>query len=241
VVHYLVDIIEPTAFFNAGDFARDAEAILQREKNAVFCGGTGLYLKALIDGLAPLPPADATIRERLAARAEKEGRPALHAELARVDPEAAEKIPAGNIARLIRALEVHELTGIPISRWQKEKTAPSPRRFSWFGLRWPKDVYEKRLAARCADMLKGGMLEETEALLKEGLPRNAPALQSLGYRQTVDFLEGRIGRDELAASFYSQSRLYAKRQATWFRANPRVQWFDVKNEDDLALIAEKIR
>jgi tRNA dimethylallyltransferase len=240
VPHHLVDIIEPTDIFSAGDFAKNAEALLTFNGNAVIAGGTGLYLKALIDGLAPLPPADPELRKKLIARADKDGRPALHAALAQIDPDAAAKIPVNNIARLVRALEVHELTGIPISQWQREKTAPSPRRFAWFGLRWPKEAYEKNLAARCAAMLKNGMIEETDSLLKTGIDKSAPLFQSLGYRQVIEHLAGKITRAELEASFYAQSRLYAKRQMTWFRANPRIRWFDVKNSDDVAALAQKI-
>jgi tRNA dimethylallyltransferase len=205
----------------------------------VIVGGTGLYLRALVDGLAPLPPRDEDYRRALEERAEREGRAALHAELLRADPGAARNIPPGNIARVIRALEVHHLTGRPISWWQKHKTTPSLRAFLWLGLRWPKEAYEEMLAARCRRLLREGLVEETETLLKEGVPPGAPAFRSLGYPLALERLEGRLSAEELETRFIRQTRLYAKRQMTWFRANARIRWVEAGTDTDPVALAEK--
>ncbi len=240
VPHHLVDFLEPTETYSAGRFAKEAEALLNLSRPWIIVGGTGLYLRALVDGLAPLPPRDPALRKALAERADKQGRKVLHDELARVDPIAAKAIPANNIARLIRALEVYLLTGQPLSQWQREKTNPSPRSFLWIGLRWPKEVLEKHLQERCRRMIREGFLEETRALLKQGIPADAPALQSLGYRSAVEHLQGRLSRQEWEEQFIRETRLYAKRQMTWFRANPRIRWLDVPGPFDPAFLASKI-
>ena len=245
VPHHLVDVLEPTEAYNAGLFARQAgeqiASLMAEGQPVALAGGTGLYLRALIDGLAPLPPRDEGIRSELAGRAAREGNQALHAELARLDPEAAQNIPPNNVARVARALEVHRLTGKPLSWWQKEKTKPSALPFRWYGLLWPKDALERLIAERCRKMLQGGMLEETEALLAAGVPPSAPGLQALGYGLAIDFLQGRLPKEELEEKFIRQTRLYTKRQMTWFRANKRIRWLNVESPHDLFRWGRKIR
>ncbi|MBI4396012.1 MAG: tRNA (adenosine(37)-N6)-dimethylallyltransferase MiaA [Elusimicrobia bacterium] len=232
VPHHLMDFLEPTERYDAGLFSRQAgttlQKLLQNGRTPILAGGTGLYLRALVDGLAPLPPRDEAFRKRLAERAGKEGRKALHEELSRIDPESARSIPPNNIARVVRAIEVHALTGRPISWWQKEKTEPSPFAFRWIGLLWPKEEMEKRLADRCREMTRRGFLEETETLIKKGVPPDAPAFQSLGYRSAIDFLQGRLTKQQFQDRFVLETRQYVKRQMTWFRANKRIHWLPIQ-------------
>lgn len=232
IPHHLMDFLEPIEGYNAGLFARQAHKIIhdlrQRGKNIIVVGGTGLYLRALVDGLAPLPASDAAMRERIAARAEKEGRRALHAELARVDPISAGKIPPNNIARLSRALEVFYLTGRPLSSWHDEKPAAAPWTFQWFGLQWGKQDLERRLAERCRRMVEAGLLDETAALVKSGVPTDAPAFNSLGYPLAIQHLSGRISKQYFLERFFLQTRQYVKRQLTWFRADNRIHWVPVE-------------
>jgi tRNA dimethylallyltransferase len=245
VPHHLMDILEPTEVYSAGLFARQAEEILgllsSSSTPALVVGGTGLYLRALTDGLAPLPSRDEALRNELLEKARQEGRAALHQDLARVDPAAAGAIPVNNIARVVRALEVFRLTGRPLSWWQKEKTRPSPFSFQWFGLQWPKDRLEKNLADRCRAMVRRGLLEETSALLEKGVSPSAPAFQALGYDLAVDRLKGRLSSDDFESRFIHQTRLYAKRQMTWFRANRRIRWLPVPDPLDPDALAEKIK
>jgi len=228
VRHRLMDFLDPREIYNAGLFARQANALLKEGiaagRRFVIVGGTGLYIKALTDGLAPLPGRDEDLRRELTARADREGRAALHAELAQVDPAAAAKIPPNNIARLVRALEVFRLTGRPISVWQKE-TPPSPFNFEWWGLRLAKDALDVRLKTRCHAMADG-LIEETRALLTQGVAPEAPGFQSLGYPSAVRLLGGKLSRADFDQLFFLETRRYAKRQMTWFQANARIKWLN---------------
>ncbi len=243
IPHHLMDFLEPTGPYNAGLFAKQAgqllETLLAAQRPVILAGGTGLYLKALVDGLAELPPKDDSLRKQLAERAAREGRKVLHENLVKLDPESAARIPPNNLVRVIRALEVFELTGKPLSWWQKEKTTPSARPFRWFGLRWPKERMEKHLAERCRRM-SDGLIEETRRLLDQGVPATAPAFESLGYRTAVDLLAGKLSLAEFEKDFFLQTRQYVKRQMTWFRANIRIHWLDVGEPFDAGKLAEEI-
>jgi len=236
--------------------------IQARGKTPIFVGGTGLYFKALTEGLADLPPADMAIRKRLAEEAESIGRPALHQRLAAIDPEAAKKIPANNIQRLIRALEVYEITGKPISQWHREHQdsgpssalrAPSPDSgegksdtalpspsmgeggqrpdegeplsLTFIGIDIPRDELNHRIESRCRTMLEEGMIEETQALLANGVSETCPALTGLGYPRVIAYLKGTLSKDECLHLLIQDTRQYAKRQRTWFRHQlPNVEW-----------------
>lgn len=243
IVHHLVDFLSPTEVYTAGRFAKDALAALEdirlRGKRALVVGGTGLYLRALARGLAPMPERDDAYRRSLEDLAAARGRPFLHARLAEVDPEAARAIPAQNLHRVVRALEVHHLTGVPISLWQKNTPAPAWQ-FTWYGLRWPRPLLEERLKARCAQMAEAGLLAETRALLAGGVPPSAPAFQSLGYREAAARLRGELNDAQWTEAFYRATRQYAKRQETWFRAEKAIHWFDVEAADDLLSAADTI-
>jgi tRNA dimethylallyltransferase len=244
IPHHLMDIIEPTETYNAGLFARQAaglvDVLMRNRRTPVVVGGTGLYLKALTDGLAPMPGRDDVIRRALAALAERDGRPALHKELTRVDPEAAARIPIQNIARMIRALEVYLLTGRPLSWWQKKKTDPSPFRFRWFGLLWPRDVLNRHLAGRCRAMVRAGLLQETEKVLKSGIPPEAPGLQALGYAEAMERLKGRLGHEDFEERFIMRMRQYAKRQMTWFNGEKRIHWLCLDGPPNPDAVADEI-
>ncbi|HOW28274.1 MAG TPA: tRNA (adenosine(37)-N6)-dimethylallyltransferase MiaA [Elusimicrobiota bacterium] len=242
---HLTDILEPHETYNAGLFSRQATQTIQQLLNAgrpypVIVGGTGLYIKALVDGLAPLPERDTSFRDDILRRAERQGRQALHDELARIDPEAARSIPPNNIQRVVRALEVHHLTGRPISWWQREKTTPAPFPVRFVGLRWDKTSYEKMLAERCAGMMRDGLIDETRDLLHRKVPATAPCFQALGYPAVIEFLDGRIDKGTLEKTLFHQTRLFAKRQMTWFRAEQRIQWLDMIPPFDAPSCADRI-
>ncbi|MBK8574822.1 MAG: tRNA (adenosine(37)-N6)-dimethylallyltransferase MiaA [Elusimicrobia bacterium] len=243
VVHHLLDHVSPTDAYTAGRFNREAMAVLEdlsrRRVPAVVVGGTGLYVRSLVRGLAPLPEGDLGLRKKFAERADREGREALHQDLVRVDPLAAQAIPPNNIQRVIRALEVHSLTGRPLSELQKEGTLPAPLDFIWFGLRWDPSLYQNRIKQRCQNMV-GGILMETNVLLAKGVPATAPAFQSLGYREAILHCAGRLTREEFENEFLKQTRFYAKRQLTWFRGEPAIQWIDILPPFSLPEIAGNV-
>jgi tRNA dimethylallyltransferase len=232
IPYHLVDLLELDRTFSAADFAREAGALIHsiqgRGKRPILLGGTGFYFRALIEGLAPLPAADEKVREAIRALALERGRAFLHAELARVDAAAAAKIPANNIARVTRALEVFKLTGKPISVWHAEHQAARKRerRTSWevIGLDPGMEALDRRIAERCESMLRDGMIGETERALAMGFPAGCPGLTALGYPRVIDYLNDTLSREELLKLLIQDTRQYAKRQRTWFKNQLDVQW-----------------
>lgn len=231
VPHHLIGFLDPRESYSAAAFAMDARALIadirRRGKEPVLAGGTGFYFRALTEGLAPLPPADPDVRAELKRRAEARGRAALHQELGRVDPEAAARIPANNIQRLIRALEVYRLTGKPLSQWHREHqiSQNEPRlRVHAIGLDPGRDELARRISTRCAWMLENGMIEETEAALAAGVPTQAPGLSGVGYPRVIAHIRGELSRAETLRLMIQDTRQYAKRQRTWFRHQMEVEW-----------------
>jgi tRNA dimethylallyltransferase len=235
VPHHLIDLHEPQQTYSAGEFVADALRVIAdiraRGRVPLLVGGTMLYFNALLRGLAPLPRADAALRARLDARGAAEGWPALHAELAVVDPEAAARIHPNDPQRIQRALEVWYTSGRPISAWQRD-TAPG------HGLvfeRWalaPADraALHQRIAERFEAMMGAGFLEEVRGLrTRPGLSPSAPALRAVGYRQLWQYLDGPESAEGLAravASAVAATRQLAKRQLTWINADPGWQRLD---------------
>ena len=243
VPHHLLDLRDPWVPYSAAEFASDAraaiDAIVARGRVPILAGGTGLYFRALLHGLSPMPEADAGIRAALEAEAAERGWPALHAELERVDPAAARRIRPGDAQRLQRALEVWRLTGRPISAWQADPPPPRlPVRVLKLVLA-PTDRAElhARIERRLDAMLAGGFLQEVERLralpeLRDHpRPLQLPALRAVGYRQAWEHLDGAAdvdGRD--AATFRDRAvfatRQLARRQLTWLRGELDARWFD---------------
>lgn len=228
IPQHLTDIIEPSASFSAGEFARRAMESIDRIRSAkkipIVAGGTGLYIKALIDGLAEMPANDEAVRSELRALLKERGTGHLYDLLKKVDPESAEK-NKDNPQRLIRAIEVFRITGVPISELQK-RTKPSKENFAQFGLLWPREELYRRINARSREMIKNGMAEEAEKVLRMGYSRDCPGLQGLGYRSAVEYLEKSISRNEFEDKLSQDNRNYAKRQLTWFKKDSRLQWLE---------------
>ncbi len=220
IPHHLIDCADPAETYDAGRFLREARAaiaeIRARARAVVVCGGTGLYLRALTEGLAPLPPADPSLRARLNELARTRGREVLHEELARLDPAAAMSIPAGNIQRLVRALEVTRLTGRPISELWARGREGGMRPDAVLILTWPPAALAERLDARARAMWPA-LLDELEALVPARFRGDEPGLSSLGYPQALAVLRGELSSEDGLAEFQRATRAYAKRQRTWFR------------------------
>jgi tRNA dimethylallyltransferase len=220
VPHHLLDVADPSESYDAGRFTLEAAAAIAavraRGRLPIVCGGTGLYLRALIEGLSPLPPRDAALRAELEARAAREGRAALHLELASVDPVAAASIPSANLPRVIRALEIARLTGTPASaHWAKGRAggvAPD----AVLILTVPNEVLAARLDARARAMWPL-LLAEVRALVPARFAGNEPGFTSLGYREAIAVLRGEIDENEGLARMIRATRAYAKRQRTWLR------------------------
>lgn len=231
--HHLVDIVDPTEAYSAGRFRDDALAVAReiaaRGRVPFFVGGTMLYERALMRGLASLPPADPAVRAELDARAKRVGWPAMHAELSRVDPESAARLDPNDAQRVQRALEVHRLSGRPLSAHFADRAhAPAPFRALRLSLE-PSDrtVLHERIAARFRAMLAAGLVDEVAGLrARYRLDESLPAMRAVGYRQAWDTLEGREPEATLEARGIAATRQLAKRQLTWLRAMTDVERLD---------------
>ena len=238
VPHHLVDILDPGARYSAGEFARRARAALAeiaaRGRTAILVGGSGLYLRALWSGIAPLPPVDGAARAALLERLEREGLGALHAELARLDPPTAVRLGPGDTQRILRALEVAVSTGETLTSWiAKQPFGTAPLAMHKVGLTLPRGLLYDAIAARVQKMLDAGWLEEVRVLLVNGVDRSAPAFQAIGYSQWVRHLSGELELERAIREIQTATRRYAKRQETWFRREPAVEWRDPREVDSI--------
>ncbi len=230
VPHHLIDVRDPWESASVAWWLDQAAACCRdiegRGRRVLIVGGTPLYLKALLRGLFPGPPADPALRLRLAEEAERMGTASLHARLARLDPVAAARLHPHDRRRIIRALEVWQLTGKPMSAWQTQWSAPTddttrasdPRPAVW--LNPPRAELYTRIDARVRAMFAAGLVEEVRALLRLPRPLGREAAQALGYKEVIAHLEGRAGLEETVARVQQHSRNFAKRQVTWFRHLP---------------------
>jgi tRNA dimethylallyltransferase len=237
VPHHLLDVVEPDRTFDAAAYATLARSaiadVLGRSQHVVLCGGSGLYLRALTEGLCSVPAADPDLRARLHALAEREGLDVLHRRLAVVDPAAAARIAPQDRLRTVRALEVLELTGRPLSEWQRAHAFDDrPYDLLTFVLSPPSALLETRIAGRAAAMWQGGLVEETERVLALGFSPDLPALCAIGYREAIRHLTGEIDRETALDATIRATRQYAKRQRTWFRKLERAIWLDAHDELD---------
>lgn len=251
VPHHLIDILDPSEVYSAAQFQKSALELIgdifERGKIPLLVGGTMLYFKALFEGLAPMPAADASIRQKIVKRAESEGWEALHQELAKIDPASAERIKPTDIQRLQRSLEVYELTGIPMSAWwQQGQNYFFPYNAYKISIT-PQDriFLAERIQQRFDLMIKRGFLKEVEQLYSRAdLHSGLPAIRSVGYRQVWDYLSGKLEYSEMLGRGVIATRQLAKRQMTWLRGMKDLHHFeceDFKLHDRIvALIAEKL-
>jgi tRNA dimethylallyltransferase len=226
--HHLVSIADPLEAFDAKTFAELADQTIAdvraRGRVPVVCGGTFLWVKALVWGLAPAPPADKAIRARHAAIAEAQGRAALHAQLADVDPESAARLAPNDLVRVSRALEVFELSGKRQSEWFAAHGFRGERhRARFVGIARPRDELEQRIRTRARVWIEHGWIEEVQGLVARGYGE-ARAMASVGYRQVRDYLEGTLAREALEDAVVRATRIFARRQRTWLRDQP-VGWY----------------
>jgi len=227
--HHLIDVIEPSEPMDAARFAELAELaitdIRSRGKRPIVCGGTFLWVRALIHGLLPAPPADPDVRARHQARVAEVGRAGLHQDLAGVDPGAAQRLAPNDFVRVSRALEVFELTGVRMSEWQAQHGFKTTRHAArLLGVRREKDELDQRILARCKEMLAAGWLEEARALAERGYAGTRP-FASVGYKEVALAIESgkAIALPELELSIYRATRIFARRQRTWLR-DQAVEW-----------------
>ncbi len=235
VPHHLLDVVPPDQDFSVADFVKLAgpaiTEIRGRGRLPLLVGGTGLYIRALISGLIDAPGEDPALRQRLQNEEFRGGEGTLFRKLEEVDPGAAQAIHPRNLVRIIRALEVLELTGRPMSAWQADhRFTDCPYRLLTFGMNIAPEVLQSRIAERVGDMLEQGLLAEVEGLLAAGYQSGLKAMQTIGYRETVAFLAGHHTAEEMRSEIVRNTRRYAKRQGTWFRRDKSIIWVDSLRE-----------
>ncbi len=243
VAHHMVDIIDPREDFDAAEYGRRAEACVNRlaEQDRVpfVVGGTGLYIKALVYGLTEAAPADEKIRARLKIERDQSGAQAIYNRLNAVDPQSARRIHPNDTYRILRALEVFEITGTPLSAHHNDHCFAQARfEALQIGLTLPRPRLYARIDQRVDTMLAQGLADEVRSLMEQGCDPRLKAMQSLGYRHMTGYHQGRFGWDEAVRTLKRDHRRYAKRQMTWFGADDSVQWLQ---PDQLQEAADRIQ
>ena len=228
VPHHLIDILDPRDRFSAGEFARRARAVIEglrhRRKAAILVGGSGLYVRALLEGISPIPR-DSEVARTLEARCDVEGLPALYRELEGCDPQTASRLAPRDRQRILRALEVAIASGKPLSEWIDarpfgQQTLPAFR----IGLTLPRAILYDRIARRVERMVDQGWVNEVSTMLDRGYDPRCPGFQAIGYRQIVKHLLGEWSLEKAVEDTIRATRRYAKRQMTWFRKEQDVRW-----------------
>jgi tRNA dimethylallyltransferase len=238
VPHHLLDVVDPDQEFNAALYRSLAvptiQEVLARGKVCFVVGGTGLYIKTLLGGLLQCPPADPVLREELRHQAEAQGLETLYRKLEEVDPESAKKIHARDRLRVLRALEIIELTKKPLSALVRgHGFQDSAFQALKICLQMDRKELYHRIDERSLLMVEKGLVEETENLLARGYSPELKPMKSLGYRHAVRHLQGLYDRGEMARQLQQDTRRYAKRQLTWFRADPTITWIDPQRKEHL--------
>lgn len=236
--HRLIDILDPTQAYSAADFRADAlremAEITARNKIPLLVGGTMLYFKALLEGLSPLPQADAAVRERIEKQAQEQGWNALHDQLSEIDPVAAMRIHPNDPQRLSRALEVFYISGKTLTELTKISGETLPYRVHQFAIApTRRELLHSRIEERFSQMLSNGFEDEVRTLLARGdLHTDLPSIRCVGYRQMWSYLSGEFDYDEMVYRGVCATRQLAKRQMTWLRGWDNVEWLDSEKPDD---------
>lgn len=242
VPHHLIDILPPEAEFSVVDFKALAEPLIadinNRGKLPIIVGGTGLYIKALLENYEFNTVEECSeLRQELEEFAKSSGNAALHAKLRQIDPAAAERLHSNDVRRVIRAIEAAE-GGEKITH---QKAGEWPYDAVVFGLRMERDVLYARINDRVDKMLADGLVEETKALLDGGLAADALSMRSIGYRQMTWYLQGAMARDAAVDKLKQATRNFAKRQFTWYRQMPYIKWFDLDQRPDYEKIIDDMQ
>jgi tRNA dimethylallyltransferase len=236
IPYHMIDILEPSEAFSAGQFLERAISVVgqihARGRPVVAVGGTALYIKAMLYGLFDGPPADASIRLELHRRAQAEGLQSLYLELSQVDPEAAGRIHGNDAKRIVRALEVFRLTGTPISGLQTQFSEDDPQHgWAIVGLRRDRTEESHRINLRVKRMVDQGLVEEVKGLLAEAKPLSDQARSAIGYAEIISHLAGQLSLESAVEQVKKNTRRLAKGQRTWFKTFKAVHWLDIPSEE----------
>ncbi len=245
VPHRLIDLVDPDESFNTGLYRRQAineiERLYRDCRLPLVVGGTGLYVRTLLKGLCDAPPADPIVREALRQEAEEQGHDRLYAKLVDVDPVAAARLHPRDESKVIRALEVYQLSGRRMSEFQQEHGfAERPFAALMIGLNRDRDELYRRIEGRIDWQLAHGLIEETKQLLAQGYQRDSAAMKGLGYRQVAEHLVGEYDVAEMVRRFKRDTRHFSKRQMTWFRKEQGIQWLMIEESESVQHTATRV-
>ena len=242
--HHFIGHLDPAADISAGEYGERARGVIgdinARGKPAVVVGGSGLYIRALIDGLFSGPGKDDVVRERLQAEAVASGTEALYVRLQTVDPNYAAQIFPGDLRRIVRALEVYELSGEPMSQLHASEAADASLDAVQVALDWPRDVLYARIEARVEAMIAAGWINEVQRLLDTGHAPDLRRLRAIGYLELAAHLRGELPLEDAVAEIKKNTRRYAKRQLSWFRQDARIIWLPVSELTNVDALAGKV-
>jgi tRNA dimethylallyltransferase len=241
VRHHFIDIKYPDEYYSSGQYGREArdciEDIFDRGKEPIVVGGSGLYIRALVDGFFEPKVSDLRVKNDLKRQASEKGISTLYEKLRSVDPVTANRLHATDTLRILRALEVFEITGEPFSKFLQNKPEPADFRPVFIGLTLDRQELYSKIESRVDKMFAEGFLDEVKGLKSRGYGSSLNALQTVGYKEAFLFLNGKIDFSEMISLIKQKSRNYAKRQMTWFRKDSRIHWLDLdsfKSEIELA-------
>lgn len=244
VKHHFVNSLNLNENFNASKFSVEVQKIIeslhQRNKIPIVVGGSGLYIKALVDGINVDVETDENYRKELYVLRKEKGNLFLYDELKRVDPESASKMLPQNWKRVIRALEVYHLTGKSISYFHSSQEKKKDYFFIQFGILWERSVLYRNIDARVEDMMRKGLVEEVKSILDLGYDVKSNSLNTVGYKEIISHLKNEISLDTAVYLIKRNTRHFAKRQMTWFKKDSRINWLRIKNFDEIDSIANKI-
>ncbi len=244
VPHHFIDICNPDEVYSAGQFGREARTcvleILDRGKLPLIAGGSGLYLRALLQGFSEPLPSNRKLQEELKRRAQHEGSAALHAELQRVDPDSAKQLHPNDSHRIVRALEIFYTKNLSQHKLWETPGEPAPFGYKTFVLNLDRKILYARINRRVEQMAAAGLVDECHRLLERGYAPDLNALQTVGYQEVFQFLRGEISQDEMIELIQRHSRQYAKRQLTWFRKMAECHWLDLAEADTASAIADRM-
>ncbi|MBK7630080.1 MAG: tRNA (adenosine(37)-N6)-dimethylallyltransferase MiaA [Ignavibacteriales bacterium] len=244
IKHHFIDAINPDEDFNASIFAEKAELIVkqlqQQNMSPIIVGGSGLYIKALTDGISESADSDGELREELLSLRENYGNDYLYEELKKIDEISAAKMLPQNWKRVIRAIEVFRLTGKPIWQHYQVQKRPLYIEYEQIGLLWDRNLLYKNIELRVDEMIRLGLVDEVSLILKSGYNKHLNSLNTVGYKEIIQYLENEISLDRAVELIKRNTRRFAKRQMTWFNADKRIKWTKINSIKDLQLLAKNI-
>lgn len=248
VKHHFIDLLEPDKEYNVSKFETEAlkiiDELLESEKVPIVVGGSGLYIKALVEGIFDSVDVDKEFREELKIKREQFGNEFLYQKLKIVDPETASKLLPQNWKRIMRALEVFHITGQSIREFQKSYTRKIDCEFIQYGLNWQREVLYQNINSRVDRMIKDGLVAEVKNILSLGYPKNLNSLNTVGYKEIISYLESEITLERAIELIKRNTRRYAKRQMTWFRKTKEIHWLacdeNTTSEQLVSLIIKKM-